>query len=82
MHFHKTKNKSNIVIAKYKGVLSRFMMDCNFPSGALCFPRWYVLRYFLLHLILFKYYLFTFKAHTLFYSKPNNTYTWQYLKNP
>jgi len=46
MHFHKRKNKSNIIIAKYKGVLLGFMMDCGFLSGALCFPRWYARRHF------------------------------------
>ena len=26
---------SNTVIAKYRGALSRFMMDCGFPRGEL-----------------------------------------------
>ena len=46
MYFHKRKNESNIIIAKYKGVLSGFMMDCDFPNGALCFPHWYARLHF------------------------------------
>ena len=34
----KIKKNSNIIIAKYEGAQSRFMMDCGFPSNVL----WYI----------------------------------------
>jgi len=48
MHFHKRKEKkkSNIIIAKYRGVLLGFIMDCGFSSCALCFPCWYARLHF------------------------------------